>query len=129
MNFCATGALDAHSFASMGNNHLVQNNFGASLGGPIAHNKTFFFINYEGSRHAMTETMFDTVPTADEIAGDFSHRGVNIFDPTNFQPNPNFDPTKPAGPSNPQVIRQQFQDNGVNNVIPASRIDRPRRRS
>ena len=121
--FLRNGALDAHSFASMGNNHLVQNNFGASLGGPIAHNKTFFFINYEGSRHAMTETMFDTVPTADEIAGDFSHSGVNIFDPTNFQPNPNFDPTKPAGPSNPQVIHQQFQDNGVNNVIPASRID------
>jgi hypothetical protein len=121
--FLRNGALDAHSFAAMGNNHLVQNNFGVSLGGPIAHNKTFFFMNYEGFRHAMAETMFDTVPTADEIAGNFSNSGINIYDPTNSQPNPNFDPTKPVSPGNPQVIRQQFQDNGVNNVIPASRIN------
>ena len=35
--FLRNGALDATPFNSMGNNHLVQNNFGASLGGPIAH--------------------------------------------------------------------------------------------
>ena len=121
--FLRNGALDAHSFAAMGNNHLVQNNFGASFGGPIVHKKTFFFVNYEGFRHAMAETMFDTVPTASEIAGDFSQSGVKIYDPTNSQPNPNFDPTKPVSPANPQVIRAQFQDNGANNVIPASRIN------
>ena len=62
--FLRNGALDASTFDSMGNNHLVQNNFGASFGGPIAHNKTFFFVNYEGFRHAMAHTMIDTVPTA-----------------------------------------------------------------
>ncbi len=121
--FLRNGALDAHSFAAMGNNHLVQNNFGASLGGPIAHKKTFFFLNYEGFRHAMAETMFDTVPTASEIAGDFSQSGVNIYDPTNSQPNPNFDSSKPVSAANLQVIRAQFQDSGVNNVIPANRIN------
>src|SRR5256714_1105960 len=41
--FLRNGALDAHSFNAMSSNHLAQNNFGASLGGPIRHNKTFFF--------------------------------------------------------------------------------------
>jgi len=35
-------------FASMGNNHLVQNDFGASFGGLLIGKKTFFFVNYEG---------------------------------------------------------------------------------
>jgi Carboxypeptidase regulatory-like domain/TonB dependent receptor len=33
-----------------------QNQFGASLGGPIVKNKTFFFMNYEGKRSALSPT-------------------------------------------------------------------------
>src|SRR5512142_1139337 len=33
--FLRNGALDASPFQSMGTNHLVQNNFGASFGGPL----------------------------------------------------------------------------------------------
>ena len=33
--FLRNGAMDASTFGSMGNNHLVQNNFGASFGGPL----------------------------------------------------------------------------------------------
>src|SRR5256884_4397582 len=36
--FLRNDPLDARTFQSMGNNHMVQNNFGASLGGPIIHN-------------------------------------------------------------------------------------------
>jgi hypothetical protein len=120
--FLRNGALDASTFDSMGNNHLVQNNFGASLGGPIAHTKTFFFVNYEGFRHAMAHTMIDTVPTLAEINGDFTQSGINIYNPSSSHPNPEFDPSKPVSPSNPQVIRDQFQDHSVNNVIPANLI-------
>jgi hypothetical protein len=122
--FLRNGAMDAHSFNDMGmSNFLVQNNFGASIGGPVWHiAKTFFFVNYEGLRNVETMAMVDTVPTAAEDAGDFSQSGVDIYDPTTTQANPNFNPSLPVSKSNPQFIRQQFQYNGVLNVIPPSRI-------
>ena len=89
-----------------GTNLLVQNNFGASLGGPVWHaGKTFFFVNYEGLRHVQAMTMVDTVPTAAEVNGDFSQSGVNIYDPTTTQPNPAFNPALPVSKTNPQYIR------------------------
>ena len=115
-------ALDASTFDSMGNNHMVQNNFGASFGGPIAHTQTFFFVNYEGFRHAMAHTMIDTVPTLAEITGDFTQSGINIYNPSSSHPNPGFDPTRPVSPRQSTSYRDQFQDNGVNNVIPANLI-------
>src|SRR5207247_3696072 len=92
---------------------LARNNFGASLGGPIARNKSFFFFNYEGLRHTKSMTMIDTVPTADEGKGDFSRAGVTIYNPFSSHPNPNFDATKPVSPSNPQVIRDPFPGNVI----------------
>ena len=120
--FLRNGAMDAHSFNDMGN-FLVQNNFGASVGGPVWHTgKTFFFVNYEGLRNVQTMAMVDTVPTAAEDSGDFSQSGVNIYDPTTAQPNPNYNPNLPVSKANPQIIRQQFSYNGVLNVIPPSRL-------
>jgi hypothetical protein len=121
--FLRNGAMDASSFEQMGNNFLVQNNFGASIGGPVWHaGKTFFFVNYEGLRNVENMTMIDTVPTAAEVSGDFSQSGVDIYDPSTTQPNPNFNPSLPVSKSNPQNIRQQFEYNGVKNVIPPDRI-------
>ncbi len=122
--FLRNGAMDAHSFNQMGgSNFLVQNNFGASIGGPVWHaGKTFFFVNYEGLRNVETMTMVDTVPTPEEVSGDFSQSGVDIFDPTTTQPNPGFNSSLPVSKTNPQFIRQQFQYNGVLNVIPPSRL-------
>jgi len=122
--FLRNGAMDAHSFNQMGgSNFLVQNNFGASLGGPVKHTgKTFFFLNYEALRHVQIDAMVDTVPTAEEAAGDFSQSGVNIYDPSTTTPNPGYNPNLPASPTNPKSIRQQFSYNGVLNVIPPSRL-------
>ena len=122
--FLRNGSMDAHSFNQMGSsNFLVQNNFGASLGGPVKHTgKTFFFVNYEALRHVEIDAMVDTVPTAAEDAGDFSQSGVNIYDPNTTVANPSYNPNLPASASNPQYLRQQFQYNGVLNVIPPGRL-------
>src|SRR5260370_19760214 len=96
--------MDAHTFGDMGGSKfLVQNNFGASLGGPMVHSKTFFFANYEGLRHSKADSMMETVPTPAEISGDFSMSGAIIYNPFSARANPNFDPTKPVSPGNPQI--------------------------
>ena len=122
--FLRNGAMDAHSFNQMGtSNFLVQNNFGASLGGPVKRTgKTFFFMNYEALRHVQIDAMVDTVPTGIEDTGDFSQSGVDIYDPNTTTANPGYNPSIPASPSNPQYIRQQFEYNGVKNVIPPGRL-------
>jgi hypothetical protein len=122
--FLRNGDMDAHSFNQMGtSNFLVQNNFGASFGGPVKHTgKTFFFLNYEALRHVEVDAMVDTVPTAAEDSGDFSQSGVNIYDPSTTTPNPGYNSSLPVSKANPQNIRQQFVYNGVKNVIPPGRL-------
>ncbi len=117
--FLRNGAMDASTFGSMGNNHLVQNNFGASFGGPLVGKNTFFFLNYEGFRLSQADAQILTVPTQDEIMGDFSMSSVKIYDPTTAVANPSFDPTKPTGPTNFPYTRSQFP----NNMIPSDRIN------
>ncbi|HWT01811.1 MAG TPA: carboxypeptidase regulatory-like domain-containing protein [Pyrinomonadaceae bacterium] len=118
--FLRNDALDARTFNEMGDStFLVQNNFGGAIGGPIVRNRTFFFFNYEGLRRTKADTMIATVPTAEEISGDFSMSGADIYNPFSARPNPNFDPSRPVSPSNPQVIRDQFQGN----VIPQNLIN------
>jgi hypothetical protein len=118
--FLRNGAMDASTFGSMGNKHLVQNNFGGSIGGPVLKNKkTFFFANYEGLRLAQSDAQILTVPTMDEIMGDFSMSGVNIYDPKTAVANPAYNPALPTGPSNYPYTRSQF----AGNVIPSGRIN------
>ena len=117
--FLRNGAMDASTFDSMGNNHLVQNNFGASFGGPLFGKKTFFFANYEGLRLAQADAQVLTVPTQAEIKGDFSKSSVKIYDPTTAVKNPNFNPNLPTGPNNFPYTRSQFP----NNQIPTGRIN------
>src|ERR1044072_7479309 len=118
--FLRNDVFDAPTFNEMeSGNHLVRNNFGGSLGGPIIRNKLFFFFNYEGLRHTKSETMTETVPPQDEINGDFSMSGATIFNPFSSRPNPNFDPTKPISQLNPQILRDPF----TGNVIPQQLVD------
>jgi hypothetical protein len=49
-----------------------QNQFGATFGGPIVKNKTFFFGDYEGTRIRQALPQLATVPTTAEAGGDFS---------------------------------------------------------
>ncbi len=51
--FYRGASLDAKNYFDLGNRpipQLVRNQFGAGLGGPLVHDRTFFFANYEGFR-------------------------------------------------------------------------------
>jgi hypothetical protein len=124
--FLRNDALDARTFNEMGegSSHLNRNNFGASVGGPVKKNRSFFFANYEGLRLTQAMTMTQTVPTMEEIAGDFGMSGATIYNPFSARANPNFDPTRPVSPSNPQVIRDPFPDNRIpsNLINPQARL-------
>ena len=78
--------------------HLVRNEFGASLGGPVyipklynGKNKTFFFFAYEGYRLMQASTRSIAVPTAAMRNGDFSNlvnaqgRLYTLYDPMTTQ--------------------------------------------
>lgn len=52
---------------------LVRNQFGGSLGGPIKHDRAFFFFDYENSRIAQSSAVERTVPLQSFISGNVSY--------------------------------------------------------
>ncbi len=81
-------ALDARNFFSARKPVLRYNLFGASLGGPLRRDRTFYFYNYEGTRVKTQPTRIVNVPTAAEAAGDFSGQPTVIRDPLTGAPFP-----------------------------------------
>jgi hypothetical protein len=71
-DYLRNNALDARNFFAASTEPLHQNQFGGTLGGPIRHDKDFFFAFYEGQRSRQGETRTAIVPTAAERSGDFS---------------------------------------------------------
>jgi hypothetical protein len=66
-----------------------QNQFGASFGGPIQKDKTFFFLDYEGIRIRKSQTQLFNVPTALERTGNFTGSGIAVNIPGTTTPFPN----------------------------------------
>lgn len=89
-------------------NPVLQNQFGADLGGPViiprlynGRNKTFFFASYEGFKHKQSAESPILVPTAQELSGDLSALSTTqIYNP--------FTATRDPFPGN--IIPAQYLD-------------------
>jgi Carboxypeptidase regulatory-like domain len=123
-------ALNARPYAFTGptTKFFRYNNFGGSIGGPILHDKLFFYFNYDRIiQHGSTTAQSFTVPTAAALAGDFSGFTNLIYDPatqTTQQTGTYLYPGQTTPTKCPCVIRQSFADEYHNgNRIPTSRLD------
>jgi hypothetical protein len=111
--FLRNDAFDAPGyFAAVTNGakrkpELRYNIYGGTIGGPVLHDRTFFFFGFEGSRQITGSNVTLTVPTLLERGGDFSQAAVNIYDPSTT--------TSVGG----VTTRTQFQDN----KIPVDKLD------
>jgi len=108
-DFLRNDVLDARNFfepAGSPKAPFRQNQFGGTLGGPIRRNKTFFFMDYQGTRAGTSSPNISTVPTPAEIGGNFSG-AATIFDPNS---------TKIV---NGNVVRTPF----AGNIIPSQDLD------
>jgi hypothetical protein len=103
-------ALDAADFFSnqtgQPKNPLRYNQFGGSVGGPIRHNKTFFFADYQGTVTHSAQPMVTSVPLSSQRSGNFS----SLLGPGG---------TPIYNPFSSSYVRTPFP----NNVIPASVMD------
>jgi hypothetical protein len=76
--FFRNDALDANNYFEQQKGRYQQNQFGATLGGPISplnHGKmkTFFFVDYEGTRINQATPYTSSVPTALERSSGFTN--------------------------------------------------------
>ena len=61
-------------------NPYHRNNFGGTIGGPIRHDKAFFFFSYAGLRQVQGGSVTGGVtPTAAERLGDFTADTFNVY--------------------------------------------------
>jgi hypothetical protein len=92
--FLRNDAMDSSDYFTQNVQPLKQNQFGATFGGPIVKDKTFFFGYYEGFRNRQGETVPATVPSSAERGGNFGEQCTDLsgatFDPsTGLCSNPN----------------------------------------
>jgi outer membrane receptor protein involved in Fe transport len=85
--FLRNDKLDARPYFAGRRGQNVQNQFGATVGGPVIKNRTFFFFGYEGTRQRNTNssdaTVIGRVPTREERIGII---GGPVRDPLTGQP-------------------------------------------
>ncbi|MEO6981575.1 MAG: carboxypeptidase regulatory-like domain-containing protein, partial [Edaphobacter sp.] len=74
-DYIRNNVLNSKSYFDKGVTPLKRNQFGATFGGPILRDKTFFFLSYEGLRLNTSSTITSAslvTPTPLEAVGDFT---------------------------------------------------------
>ncbi len=140
--FLRNDSLDAANFfdnvAGQSKPPFRQNQFGITLGGPVLLPKydgrkknTYFFGYYEGFRSSQGFTLFNNVPTASELNGDFSDiltntqattaTGQPVVDPLGrpVMVGQIYNPYSTATGPNGQLVRNPFPGN----IIPSSMLN------
>jgi hypothetical protein len=115
--FVRNDDFDANNFftnrAGLPRTPFHQNQFGGTLGGPILHNRIFFFADYQGTRETTKSgSSIESIPPAAFRTGDFSSSSTLIYDPT----------TRHIGPNGTVVATSFLAETGANK-IPASMIN------
>jgi outer membrane receptor protein involved in Fe transport len=89
-DFTRHDALDQKQFFALQKGELKRSQYGGTLGGPIRHDKAFFFFAYQGLNEKKGDSRSNLiVPTAAERIGDFSQSSVKPKDPLTGLPFPN----------------------------------------
>jgi hypothetical protein len=65
---------------------FIQNQYGATVGGPIIKNRTFLFFAWQSSRIDDASPQLAVVPTPSQLQGNFAS---TIYNPATTAPNPN----------------------------------------
>jgi hypothetical protein len=92
--FLRNEKLDANNFftnsAGLEKAKFRQNQFGGTFGGPILRDKTFFFVDYQGTRQrTAAASSIGSVPPTAIRNGDLSLLRTPIFDPMSRRIGPN----------------------------------------
>ena len=108
--------LDARNFFNTKGNQQAQfryNDFGGNIGGPLRKNKTFYFVNYEGSRQSIGVTG-SGIPSARPLA-------IRLSPPRPpWRPSSTCIPSAPATPPIPWSITIQPSRPWPSRKIPAA---------
>jgi hypothetical protein len=110
--FLRNNVLDARNVFASTRPQYRYNNYGATVGGPIKKDKTFWMFNYEGSKTRQESTLLGSIPTPAMLGGDLSKDLEGKAAPVIYDP-------ATTRTVNGKLVRDPF----ANNIIPSNRFD------